>query len=352
MIVRDTTAIDKLDLKVIHALQVRPRAPWSHVARVIGVDPATAARRWRRLTDAGAAWITCNPPYESTAAIAHLEIDCIHGHAATVAAQLAMDSAALTITINAGGRDLQVMAWTRSQRELARYVLDRLGVIDGIRVVRTYPIVKTYREATSWRLGALDAEDERRLRPPRPVVFKALPRQLSEPEWDVFTALNADPRIDIRTLASQLGVSASTARRRLDQLLGSQSILRTEVAHSLSGRPVNAMFFGQCPADKLDTTAHALTHLPEIRGVSTHAGTHNMFIAVWLRSLEQVQAFETEVSRHLPHLRIVDRTTVLRPVKIIGRLLDEDGWSVGAVPTDVRTPWVPGPARPRDSRLS
>ncbi|UXM92501.1 Lrp/AsnC family transcriptional regulator [Paenarthrobacter sp. JL.01a] len=332
----DSFIPDEVDLQIINALQIRPRASWSQIAGVIGIDPATAARRWRRLEDAGAAWIACNPPYESLTAIAHVEIDCVHGRTADVAQQLARDSASVSITINAGGRDLQVMVWTCTSKELARYVLDRLAQIDGIRAVRTFPIVRIYREATGWRLGALNAEQSRRLRPPSAVMVKPLSRQLTDAEWAVFNALNRDPRIEIKQLAYELGVSPSTARRRLDDLLNNQSILRTEVARSLSGTPVYATFFGVCPAERLDSTAEALTTLPEIRGVSTHAGKHNVFITAWLRSLEHVQTFEAEIARKLPHLRIVDRTTVLRTIKLIGRLMDDDGWSIGSVSTDVR----------------
>ncbi|MGW1327901.1 AsnC family protein [Streptomyces antibioticus] len=53
------------DLQFIPALQIHPRAPWSLVGAVLGVSPATVARRWARLNDAGLAWATgyraCEP---------------------------------------------------------------------------------------------------------------------------------------------------------------------------------------------------------------------------------------------------------------------------------------------------
>lgn len=338
MFTLDSSTIDELDLNIVNALQISPRASWTQIGGVVGVDPATAARRWRRLEEAGAAWITCNPPYESSTAIAHIEIDCSHGRTAEVARRLAEDRSAVSVTINGGGRDLQLMVWTRSRNDLARYVIDRLAAVDGIRVVRTYPIVRTYREATSWRIGTLDAEQVRRLRPPRPATFGPIPRQLSDSEWAVFNALNENPRIEVTELAERVGVSPSTARRRLDDLLGNQSILRTEIARELSGTPVYATFFGVCAAERMDATAEALMRLPEIRGISTHTGRHNFFITAWLRSLEHIQAFETELARTTPHLHIVDRTTALRTIKLLGRLVDEDGWSIGRVPTDIRSP--------------
>ncbi|MFD7500136.1 hypothetical protein [Streptomyces sp. NPDC059850] len=45
-----------------------------------------------------------------------------------------------------------------------------------------------------------------------------------------------------------------------------------------------------------------------------------------------MHAFETHLARRLPRLAIDDRSLVLRTVKHMGRLLDEDGRSVGIVP--------------------
>ena len=38
--------IDELDLALVDALRVDPRAPWSKLAGPLGVDPATLSRRW------------------------------------------------------------------------------------------------------------------------------------------------------------------------------------------------------------------------------------------------------------------------------------------------------------------
>ncbi|MFF2513469.1 Lrp/AsnC family transcriptional regulator [Streptomyces sp. NPDC058086] len=45
--------LDELDRGVVHALQIHPRAPWTLVGEVLGVNPVTAARRWHRLEEAG-----------------------------------------------------------------------------------------------------------------------------------------------------------------------------------------------------------------------------------------------------------------------------------------------------------
>ena len=34
------------DLRLLNALQIRPRASWSELSRAIGSDPVTLTRRW------------------------------------------------------------------------------------------------------------------------------------------------------------------------------------------------------------------------------------------------------------------------------------------------------------------
>ena len=45
--------IDELDLALVDALRVDPRAPWSKLAGPLGVDQATLSRRWARLSGDG-----------------------------------------------------------------------------------------------------------------------------------------------------------------------------------------------------------------------------------------------------------------------------------------------------------
>src|SRR5690606_4785018 len=53
--------LPEVDLAIVHALQVAPRASWQRIGAVIGLDPATAARRWARLEEQRVAWLTIWP---------------------------------------------------------------------------------------------------------------------------------------------------------------------------------------------------------------------------------------------------------------------------------------------------
>ncbi|WP_410557592.1 AsnC family protein [Arthrobacter globiformis] len=47
--------ISELDLEIVNALQINPRAEWSRVADALGLSGPTVARRWNALSGHGQA---------------------------------------------------------------------------------------------------------------------------------------------------------------------------------------------------------------------------------------------------------------------------------------------------------
>jgi hypothetical protein len=131
-------------------------------------------------------------------------------------------------------------------------------------------------------------------------------------------------------------VSRATAHRRLTGLLDAQPILRCELARTLTPSPVSATFFLQCPADKIDVTAQALTRLREVRAVMATVGPHSLSFTAWVPSVSDVYRMESRPAARMPHVQVADRSFVIRPVKLMGQLLDEDGRRTGTVPIDLR----------------
>ncbi|RZL70660.1 MAG: AsnC family protein, partial [Rhodococcus sp. (in: high G+C Gram-positive bacteria)] len=54
-------AAAELDLAIIGALQLNPRADWADVAEALQYSPKTLARRWKLLSESGSAWIAVAP---------------------------------------------------------------------------------------------------------------------------------------------------------------------------------------------------------------------------------------------------------------------------------------------------
>lgn len=147
------------ELRLIHALQVWPRAPWSQLGPILDADPVTLARRWSGLTERGMAWVTAQPPMFETARGAIVEVECVAGSIDTVITELSQDSECMSIDVASGGRDLILTVGCHDPTAFKRYVVSRIASIPDVRTVRTHPIVTTISGASQWRLRALDADE-------------------------------------------------------------------------------------------------------------------------------------------------------------------------------------------------
>lgn len=325
---------DEVDLRIVNALQIQPRAPWNLVGEIAGVSAATAARRWALLEHAGIAWVTSTPPATPTTAFAVIEVSCTHGFTLQVAAQLSADPDTATVAVHAGARDILVDLMSPTGTDLSNYVLERLGGLTGIREVRTHPVIGSYTEGNNWHLGLVSASDEKRLRSAsNPLEARFKPRgtrrtmhTLTATQRQVAAVLESDPRVSIAALASSLGTSPATARRRLDATLLAQPLLRCQIAPDASGWPVRATYFLRCPADQIDSASKVLARTPEVRAVFVTVGPNNLFVATSLRSLQDIGRFETHVATRLPHVTVTDRSLEIRLFKMVGgNVLDRHG---------------------------
>jgi DNA-binding Lrp family transcriptional regulator len=327
-----SVALDEDDLALVEALQRDPRAPWTTVAEVVGTNPVTASRRWERLRSTGAAWATGTPGPGSYHAqcLAYVDVTCLPSAKTRVAQELAGDAHALSVDITAGGRDLLMTVAAVDLPTLGRYLLERRDRVPGVTGTRARIATRLYAEGSLWRLGVLPAAAGGAPLPPtRDATLDTVDREL-------MSALGVDARASYATLAQVTGISQPTARRRVERLISSGAILlRTEVAAPLAGWPVSVVLSADAPAGRLHDVATTLARLREVRLCATLASTPSLLVVAWLSSLEEVHRFEQEFLQKVPDVEVLDRLVVLRAVKRMGHLLDDEGRAVDMVRMDV-----------------
>lgn len=103
---------DRLDLQILHALQVAPRAPFARIATVLDVSEQTVARRYQRMRGAGIVRVTAlaEPTRQPDATYWTLRIGCRPGAAGTLAEALARRGDTAWISIGAGGAEITCQA--------------------------------------------------------------------------------------------------------------------------------------------------------------------------------------------------------------------------------------------------
>ncbi|WIB78623.1 Lrp/AsnC family transcriptional regulator [Curtobacterium sp. MCPF17_002] len=309
--------------RLLHALQIQPRAPWSAIATALGSDAVTVARRWARLQEQGTAWIAV---YRATPAVttALVEVQCPPSETMRIVEELTGDPEVLTIDVTTGGRDLLLTIVCEGRDDLARFVLDRMGTLPEIRGLRTHIATATLADARKWRLRELDQTEIAALEPPAPPA--RLPAVPADTVEHLRAVLARDPRITITALAAEIGVTQPRASALLAAVLASgEVVLRTEIARPFSGWPVYAWYF--LDVDPLQRTAavQRLVRLGESRLVASVVGGYDIALAVWLRSIDDAARIETYFAEHVPGVRVADRSVVLRTPYHLQKRLDTEG---------------------------
>ncbi|QLY30535.1 Lrp/AsnC family transcriptional regulator [Nocardia huaxiensis] len=333
------TLLSEDELALIHALQLRPRASWSELGSVLGVDPVTAARRWQRLSGRHEAWVGISPGprlFDRVCA-AYIDIDCAAGEAGAVARALSAHPHMLTIERAAGAHRLLATVATRDLAAMSRYTLDVLPVLPHVTGVHARLITHMFTEGGDWRIDALAPDQRTQLTPAPAKSAPARDRsQITDTDRVLLALLARDGRATHAALATVLGISAATVKRRMDELVRLGLLrFRCDFARPLGGWPVAVTFWATAPAGAVQRIGQALVALPETRNCAAVSGTHNLALQASLHSVADVLRFETQLAASHPELSIAERVVSLRHDKLLGRVLDPQGRSISVVVPDI-----------------
>jgi len=98
--------VDELDMALLDAMHVSPRASFEQLGAVLGISPVTAARRWRRLAGTRRAWVSSAPGPRLAMAAAIYEVECSPGRAIGVGRTLAALPQVASVYLTAGTFDV------------------------------------------------------------------------------------------------------------------------------------------------------------------------------------------------------------------------------------------------------
>ncbi|MFE4411909.1 Lrp/AsnC family transcriptional regulator [Streptomyces sp. NPDC056821] len=331
----------ELDLALMHALQLQPRASWSELAPLLGVTASTLARRWERLSTKGLAWVYAAPgrAFSRTRCTAFVLLRCRPGARQRLAEQVSAFEEVVTAELTApGSADLLLDVLAPDAARLTHFLTERLDGLPEVSAVECLFATSLYTEGSRWRLHSLDSAQLGALGPPGAGAREAASSaELDRLDHALLDALVRDGRLGLAALAERTGTSAATVRRRVHRLTDSGVILfRCDMAPHLTGLPVSVTFRGQAPASDLNTLHRTLATLPECRLVAAVTGTTNVLATFWLRDIGDIERRETAMCARLPSLTIADRIVGLRTVKRMGHLLDGTGRRTGTRPI---RPW-------------
>ncbi|MFI6352968.1 Lrp/AsnC family transcriptional regulator [Streptomyces sp. NPDC050743] len=321
----DARLLSDDELALIHAMQLQPRASWTELGRVLGVDPVTVARWWGRLAERGEAWVGFSPGPRMAEQLcaAFVDIDCAAANAAAVSRVLSGHPHVVNLERAAGAHQLLATVATTDLAAMSPYTLDVLPTVPGVSVVRARIITHVFTEGGRWRIGALARAQRAQLTAPAGSTTVPPTRQVTTFDRALMARLAPDGRASHQALADAMGTSASTVKRRLDQLARTGTLrFRCDFARPLGGWPVAVTFWVTVPPADLPDVGHALVRLSDVRACLAITGPHNLVLQAYLRSAEDVLPLRNP-DRHRPpryqHRRandhLADRQTSRPPTR-------------------------------------
>ncbi|MFE3519160.1 Lrp/AsnC family transcriptional regulator [Streptomyces sp. NPDC059166] len=334
--------LDEADMALVDALQTSPRAPWSRIGAVLGVDATTAARRWDRLNSAGLAWSTAyetwGPPgHAEGLCVAFADVSVAAGSLAAAARAACADprvaSVERTTGSTASGTDgtLFLTLFCYGTAALTRFTDGPLARLPGVRDIGFAVMLRSYREGADWKVHALDRVQRSRLE--SAATGGTATGHHGDADRTLLRALAADARRPYSELARDTGTSEATVRRRLTRMLDSGQVrIRCDVSHLAAGRPVISTYRLSVPSAELDSAGRLAARLPGVRLCMAVTGETNLLVSTWARSLSEAAGFETGLGKRLPSAQVRRRDITLLTPKRMGRLLDDQGRAQGHIP--------------------
>ncbi|MFE6805027.1 Lrp/AsnC family transcriptional regulator [Streptomyces sp. NPDC057681] len=335
-IANESNIISELDLRLVNALQLRPRAEWTELATAFGVTPATVARRWQALNERGLAWVavTLGQPHIQASGSAFALVSCTADAVPNLAQRMVQEPAIATIATTMGRSRFLLDIFQPDLDGLRSYIGNRLDTLPGVTEVTSLLVITLYTGGQGWRIRALDAAEARHLST-RPHGSAQGRRRGCTADLDrvLIGELATDGRLSWAQLAARCGISAPTARRRVERLLAAGTIaLRCDVATPAVGSSLHVTFLMQLPAAQLDTAGAIIASMPRCRLAAAVAGPHNLLATMWFSAVSEIVQFEKTVTQRLPDLVVDDRIVHLGAAKKLGHVLDTEGRTTGLVP--------------------
>lgn len=327
-----TLGLTELELSLIHALQLRPRATWAELAPILDTSGTRLARRWESLTDRGDAWVTAypTPVIDTGPLVAITELSCRFGKMDALAERLVHDRRVSSIEQMARGEHLLLTNQTNTLDEMSQLLLEDLPALTGVESTRTHVAADVHYEGSRWRLDALEPAQIdaiialNSLGPAN--SRESVPPELAQALVD---ELRADGRASAVDLADRVGRPVTTVRRHLGALLRSRAVtLRCDVAQTATRWPITVTWWCRAPVREHRRIVEVITTRPELRLCLSLTGPANLLISMWVASLSHLLRVQSWMEANIAGLEIQENALILRTRKRMGWELDAMGRSL------------------------
>ncbi|RDI68854.1 Lrp/AsnC family transcriptional regulator [Nocardia pseudobrasiliensis] len=311
-------SLDATERRIAAALLEAPRASWRTIGRCLNMSERTVLRRAAPLYGDGTlrATIVRNPMCFPTLTPVALRIRCRPTKIGAVARALARRPDTVWVEILGGGDEISIVAFLDGPDARNGLLLRDLPATSAIESWTAQHLIRVFTTTLDGARGLLSAAETASLNPPRP---QAHPPVLHESDRRLLDALTADGRASYGELAEYAGLTAVTARRRLEQIVDARMIrLATEVDLALLGIGSEALLWLTVHPSDLEHTGRTLGAHPDVRFAAGTTGATNLLVAVAATDPSDLYVFLTDTLGPLSGIASVETVPILSTVKRTG----------------------------------
>ena len=292
-----SSTFDDLDRRLVHALQLDGRLPFSRIAEVLGVSDQTVARRYAKLRTQGRLRVlaTIEP---SVLGQVHwlIRVQCKPDGAEKLARTLALREDTSWVNLTSGGTELSCTTWAPYDQDSNSLLLARLPRTPSVVSMSAHCVMHVFFGGTrglTLKSGALDPEQVEALSPgPEPTHPADKPVVLDEGDRRMLAVLGRDGRAELAELAAATGWSQSTVRRRLAQLRATgAAFLDVTYDYRIYDLSTRVLVWASVAPSELQSAGEAMAQHPEVAFACATTGVSNLHAVVLCKDIHSLYTY-------------------------------------------------------------
>jgi DNA-binding Lrp family transcriptional regulator len=315
-------SVDLLDRRIIHALYVDPRAPFSRLAEVLGSSEPTVSRRYRRLFDDRILRVVGQLDSQRLGQYDWaVRIRCAPGSATTVATKLAEHPDTSWLQLTSGGTEIFSTIHSHDGEQPTPLLLSQLSVGRQVVDIGAYCLLHLFATGLSAPPFPGDlspGEIAQLLTPERVNPSIDRPKtKLQDSDWPLVQALADDGRASYRQVAARTHWHESTVRRRVEELVASGALFfDLDLASDAFGvRPQALLWLSVAPRSLRDI-GQALAGRSEFPFVAATTGSTNLVAALVCPNDHSLYEYLADEMTALDGLTHIETAPVMQIVKL------------------------------------
>jgi DNA-binding Lrp family transcriptional regulator len=317
-----SVSIDVLDRRIIQALYIDPRAPFSRLSEVLGPSEQTIARRYRRLFHGQVVRVVGQLDSQRLGRSDWaVRIRCTPGSTPIVATRLAQHPDTAWVQVTSGGTEIFSTIRSRHSEQRNPPLLSQLSVGRQVVALEAHCLLHLFATGASPPPGWNDLsqkEHDRLLSPARSrTSSERATVSLHDADGPLVQALAEDGRAPYRQLAARTHWHESTVRRRVEELVDSGVLFfDVDLDTDAVGIGSPALLWMSVVPAKLAQAGEALAGRPEIPFVAATTGSTNLIAALLCHDDRSLYEYITGEIAAIDGLTHVETAPVVRAVKM------------------------------------